>query len=91
MIDHLTTHDIAIPREGRFYHPLAAVYRLTVEQAVRDLIAAERMRPFYLLEQCDAGEIDVVELRAVDPELDSLKNSNTPEDYRAVLELRGKS
>lgn len=89
IIGRLKHHEIAIPREGEFYHPLSAVYRRSIEPKVRTLIAADRLRPFYLLETCDVREIDVEELRSVDPTLDSLRNTNTPEDYRAALAAAG--
>lgn len=89
MIDRLGTHGIAIPREGRYHHPLAAVYRRSLESHVRTLIAAERLRPVFLLENARVCEIDVEDLRGVDPNLDSLRNSNTPEEYRAVLAAAG--
>ncbi|HTI51293.1 MAG TPA: molybdenum cofactor guanylyltransferase [Planctomycetaceae bacterium] len=89
MIDALGDDDLAIPRDGKYHHPLAAVYRTSVETAVRDLLASHRLRPFFLLERVRAREIDVGELRAVDADLQSLRNTNTPEDYRAALAEAG--
>lgn len=89
VIDRLDEHEIAIPRDGKYHHPLAAVYRMGIEPRVRDLIASDRLRPFYLLEMSDVREIDVTELQSVDPELESLRNSNTPEDYHSVLSAAG--
>lgn len=82
-------YDLVIPRDGKYHHPLAAVYRTTVESAVRQLIAENRLRPFFLLERVRSREVDVAELRAVDPELESLRNTNTPEEYAAALALAG--
>lgn len=81
--------DLAIPRDGQYHHPLAAVYSTRVESAVRDLMAANRLRPFYLLEKVRAREIDIAELRHVDPELHSLWNANTPAEYAAALREAG--
>ncbi len=89
VVRRLQQHEIAIPRDGKYHHPLAAVYRRSVEPKIRELIAAERLRPFFLLESCEVCEIDVEELRTVDPELESLRNTNTPEDYRAALTAAG--
>ncbi len=89
IIGRLKYHDIAIPRDGKYYHPLAAVYRRCVEAKVRALIAEDRLRPFFLLESSDVCEIDVEDLRSIDPELDSLRNTNTPEDYQAALSAAG--
>jgi molybdopterin-guanine dinucleotide biosynthesis protein A len=65
------------------------VYRTRVEPAVRELIAAGRLRPFFLLERGKANEVDVEEMRQVDPQLQSLRNTNTPEEYAAVLREAG--
>ncbi len=89
IIAMLGDHDLAIPRDGKYHHPLAAVYRSGVESSIRDLLAAGRLRPFFLLEKTRALEIDVAELRRVDPELQSLRNTNTPEEYLAALRDAG--
>lgn len=89
VIAALADYDLAIPRDGQYHHPLAAVYRTSVEKPVRDLIAAGRLRPFFLLEKLRAREIDVSELRHVDPELQSLRNTNTPEEYQSALRDAG--
>ncbi|MCA9053042.1 MAG: NTP transferase domain-containing protein, partial [Planctomycetaceae bacterium] len=85
IIERLGSHELAIPREDRFHHPLAAVYRTSLAGRVRDLLAADRLRPFFLLEESDAALIDVDQLRSLDPELQSLRNLNTPEEYAAAL------
>jgi len=85
VIAALGDHDLAIPRDGQYHHPLAAIYRPRLVPTIRELIAADRLRPLYLLERSRAREIDVAELRRADPELSSLRNINTPEDYAAVL------
>lgn len=87
----LGDYDMVIPRDGKFYHPLAAVYRTNVEDDVRALIDENRLRPFFLLERVRAREIDVAELRAVDSELQSLRNTNTPEEYATALAIAGLS
>ncbi|MGH7202444.1 MAG: molybdenum cofactor guanylyltransferase, partial [Planctomycetaceae bacterium] len=60
-----------------------------LEDRIRALIAAERMRPVFLLDECNAREVDVESLRDVDPELHSLRNVNTPEEYEAALTAAG--
>lgn len=87
--ESLGQHEIVVPRDGSYHHPLAAVYRLSVEDRVRKLIDADRLRPFFLFEQSDVREIDVEELRSVDPELLSLRNSNTPDEYQNLLKIAG--
>lgn len=89
VIDRLADHDIAVPKEDRFYHPLAAVYRTTLVPRIHTLVRERRLRPLFLIESVDAVEIPVETLRSVDPELDSLINTNTPEAYAAALEKAG--
>jgi molybdopterin-guanine dinucleotide biosynthesis protein A len=72
----LGAHDVAITRADGRHHPLAAVYRkATVAPAVEDLLAADRLRPVFLLER-----LSHVELSPAYPGLLSLENANTPED-----------
>lgn len=85
MIESLCEAEIAVPFDGRFHHPLAAVYRVCVLPNVEELLAADRLRPVYLFEKCQTREIPVADLRRVDPTLSSLCNINTPEEYALVL------
>src|SRR5262249_18270011 len=89
VIGALGDDDLAIPRDGQYHHPLAAIYRTRLVPTIRELIAAGRLRPLYLLERSRAREIDVAELRQADPALSSLRNINTPDDYTAVLREAG--
>jgi molybdopterin-guanine dinucleotide biosynthesis protein A len=89
MIAELGDHDLAIAREQAFYHPLAAVYRTRLEPAVRKLIASNRLRPLFLVQESRSREIEVAQLRSVDSDLSSLRNANTPEEYAAVLRDAG--
>jgi molybdopterin-guanine dinucleotide biosynthesis protein A len=83
--ERLGEHDLAIPRDDRFHHPLAAVYRTSLAPRIRALLAAGQRRPLSLVEASRSNVINVEELRAVDPQLDSLRNTNTPEEYSAAL------
>ena len=89
MLDQLGEHDLAIPREETYYHPLAAAYRTSLEPAVRGLLAEDQLRPFFLIENCRAKIIDVDDLRTADPRLASLRNTNRPEDYEQALKDAG--
>jgi molybdopterin-guanine dinucleotide biosynthesis protein A len=68
-------------------HPLAAVYRASLLPLVERLIAEERMRATDLLAAVRVRWLTEAELRPVDPDLDSLRNINTPEDYASVRAL----
>ena len=94
MIALLEDHDIVVPVfEGR-HHPLAAVYRVSVLGEIDALLAAERRRPFFLFERVRTREVGPDDLRRADPDLDSLRNFNTPAEYdelvaRAAAPARG--
>ncbi len=85
MFELLGPHDIAVPRDGKFHHPLAAVYRVSVLDHVQQLLAADRLRPFFLFDELNTREVPVEELRDVDPKLATLENLNHPEDYQRAL------
>lgn len=84
IVDQLAEHDAVVPFEDKFAHPLAAVYRTSVVATIDTLIADDRWRPRFLIDQIDTCRIDVEQLRSVDPQLDSLRNINRPEDYEGL-------
>jgi molybdopterin-guanine dinucleotide biosynthesis protein A len=83
--DLLGSHAICVPRVGDYLHPLAAVYRIEVAEAVQRLLAAERLRPVFLFEELPTRIVTAEELIDVDPALESFRNLNTPEDYQTAL------
>lgn len=89
LIELLGDHDVAAPTDGQYDHVLSAVYRTSLADHARRLLAEDRRRPLFLLEESKSLRIHVDELRDVDPNLDSLRNVNTPEDYDDVLKLAG--
>lgn len=89
LIDLLGNHDVAAPTDGQYDHVLAAVYRTKLADHARRLLAEERRRPLFLLEESNSLRVPVDELRRVDLNLDSLRNMNTPVDYNDILQLAG--
>ena len=89
LFQQIGNHDLVIPQEESFYHPLAACYRTSVLPSIHELLAADRLRPFYLLEKLDSIAIPIDQLRIADPELVSLNNLNTPTQYLAALAAAG--
>lgn len=86
LVDLIGDLGIAIPRAGGYHHPLAALYRRPVVlPAIEELLAADRLRPVFLLDAVRTRVVEPEELRDIDPELDTLRNLNTPEDYRRAL------
>jgi molybdenum cofactor guanylyltransferase len=82
--------DVVLPRAGGFPHPLAAGYRTALRARIDDLLAADRLRPAFLFEQCRVRRLDEQALlddpllAALDPDLDSVLNLNEPADYDAA-------
>jgi molybdenum cofactor guanylyltransferase len=82
--------DVVLPHVGGYRQPMAAGYRTELAPRVEKLIDARRMRPAHLFEEVTVRELDEAALLAdarlavLDPELDSVRNVNTPDDYRAA-------
>jgi molybdopterin-guanine dinucleotide biosynthesis protein A len=89
MIARLGEADVAVPVEGDFPHPLAAVYRTSVLPHIRELLAADQLRPAFLYGRVPTRRVPADELRAADPELTTLRNLNRQEDYLAALAEAG--
>lgn len=89
LIDLLGDHAVCVPHVGDFHHPLAAVYRLEVQQTVTHLLAQNRLRPYFLFEAVPTRIVEAAELADVDPTFLTLRNLNTPEDYAAALKEAG--
>lgn len=89
LFNELGDYSIAVPVDGEFHHPLAAVYRTSVLTTVEQLLAADRLRPRFLFDEISTREISVDELRAVDPELQTLANLNHPDEYERARKAAG--
>ncbi len=87
LFDLLGTAAIAVPNDGNRRHCLTAVYRPQVIPVIERLLTANRLKVQELLALCDCRDVTPDELRAVDPDLHSLLNINTPEQYAAALLL----
>jgi molybdenum cofactor guanylyltransferase len=89
MFESLGGHQIVVPCDSEYHHPLAAVYRPGILAKIQALLAAERLRPRFLFDLVSTREIPVNELRVVDPQLLTFKNLNCPEDYLSALATAG--
>jgi molybdenum cofactor guanylyltransferase len=85
MIDLIDGHDIAVMEIDGFPHPLSALYRRDTLPHVESLLAADRLRPVFLFDAVRTRRVQPEEMTPVDPELKTLRNLNTPEDYRTAL------
>ena len=84
MIDLAEGYDVAVIEQDGFAHPLSAVYRRATLPYVEDLLAHDRLRPAFLFEAVNTRRVAPVQLTA-DPELRTLRNVNTRDDYEQAL------
>lgn len=82
-------YEVVAPREEEFCHPLSAIYRTSVATAIERMLAADQLRPNHLIKQLRTRFVPIEELRASDPELQTLRNLNSPADYLAALAEAG--
>ncbi|MCY4111712.1 MAG: molybdenum cofactor guanylyltransferase [Chloroflexi bacterium] len=81
LLDRLEGHDAVVPIVGGRPEPLHAVYGPAVGAAARRQIARGQLKIALAFEGLDVLRVPEAELRALDPELRSFRNVNTPEDY----------
>jgi molybdopterin-guanine dinucleotide biosynthesis protein A len=82
--------DVGLPVARGYPQPLAAAYRTTLAPVAERLVAAGRLRPAFLFDDCEVIRLDEAMLRAdpvlaaLDPGLDSVVNVNEPDEYQAA-------
>jgi molybdopterin-guanine dinucleotide biosynthesis protein A len=89
MIALLGDHAIAVMEVDGFPHPLSAVYRRSTLPHVEALLAQDRLRPVFLFDAVRTRRVLPSEMLSVDPQLLTLRNLNTREDYLEALKVAG--
>ena len=89
MVGLLGDHDIAVMEIDGFPHPLSAVYRRDTLPHVQDLLENDKLRPVFLFDAVRTRRVRPEEMLSVDPQLRTLRNLNTREDYLAALSEAG--
>jgi molybdopterin-guanine dinucleotide biosynthesis protein A len=84
MIELAQGHDVAVVEMDGFTHPLSAIYRRGTLPTIEDLLANDRLRPAFLFEAVNTRRVLPAEMTA-DPDLRTLRNLNTREDYEVAL------
>jgi molybdopterin-guanine dinucleotide biosynthesis protein A len=85
MVELLGDLDIAVMEIDGFTHPLSAVYRRNTLPHIESLLAQQKLRPAFLFELLRTRRVKPEEMLSVDPQLRTLRNLNTKEDYFAAL------
>jgi molybdopterin-guanine dinucleotide biosynthesis protein A len=89
MIELLGDHDIAVMEIDGFPHPLSAVYRRNTLPQVESLLAQDKLRPVFLFDAVRTRRVLPEEMLLADPQLHTLRNLNTREDYLEALREAG--
>jgi molybdopterin-guanine dinucleotide biosynthesis protein A len=89
MIHLLADHDVAVMEIDGFPHPLSAVYRRTTLPHVEALLLQNRLRPVFLFDVVRTRRVQPAEMVSVDPDLLTLRNLNTRDDYEEALKIAG--
>lgn len=81
LVEIASNVDVVMPVAGGQMEPMHAVYRrVPCLQAIGDALARDEKRMISYLSSVRVREVSEGELRAIDPELRSFFNVNTPED-----------
>src|SRR5262249_53166928 len=90
LADLIGDHDLAIPYVDGYRHPLAALYRRsTVLPAGASRLPVGRLGPVFLMDSVRTRVVTPDELLPADPDLATLRNLNTPNDYLRALQDAG--
>ncbi len=89
MIELLGDSDIAVMEVEGFPHPLSAVYRRATLPHIESLLENGRLRPVFLFDAVRTRRVRPEEMISIDPQLRTLRNLNTRDDYLAALREAG--
>jgi molybdopterin-guanine dinucleotide biosynthesis protein A len=87
MLGSLGDFDVAMPRLEDGFYPLSAAYRTTVLPTAEGLVSRQQLRLKTLTDLHSTHWIGRDALQIVDPELQSLFNVNSPEEFASALAL----
>jgi molybdopterin-guanine dinucleotide biosynthesis protein A len=89
LLELLGGADALVPVVEGFPVPTCAVYARAMAGHARELVAARELRPRAFLAKVETRFVPAEELRDVDPALESFRDCDTEEDYRAALRAAG--
>ncbi len=80
-------YDVVVPVWQDRLQPLHAVYRRSVIPLLQSQLAHGQLRPVALYDKVRTKRLSPEEVRRLDPDGDSFRNLNSPQDYQAALKL----
>lgn len=88
ILGQLGDHDVVVPFDDQYCFPLAAAYRTSLLPTIEHLVDQGIRRPRDLFEHCNTRRLETKLLTHVDPNLQSLVNLNSPQDYESALKAQ---
>jgi molybdopterin-guanine dinucleotide biosynthesis protein A len=88
LFSRIGSHHIVAPISGSHIFGLTAVYRTEVHSDIQRFLALGQRSVHTAIRALDSKLIDIEELRQVDPNLESLVNINSPDDYVSLLKQK---
>ncbi|QEG21707.1 molybdenum cofactor guanylyltransferase [Mariniblastus fucicola] len=81
--------EAAIPMTTNRIYGMTAIYRCSAAEKVAAMIERKQLRVSDLAKELKTQQVNMEQIRAADPELDSMKNLNSPSQYLDFLRGRG--
>jgi molybdopterin-guanine dinucleotide biosynthesis protein A len=78
--------DVALLRRGEYVEPLHAAYRRACLPAIEKAIHAGKRRIISFFSEVRVRYVTLEEVKALDPQMESFRNVNTPEEWEAASE-----
>jgi molybdopterin-guanine dinucleotide biosynthesis protein A len=89
VVELLGDYDIGVMEIDGFAHPLSAIYRRHTLPHIEALLSADRLRVSYLFDAVKTRRLQTADVASADPQLLTLRNLNTPQDYAEALATAG--
>ncbi len=87
LVSRCAGFDIVVPRVGDYYEPLLAAYRPSCIPVIEEALAEGSFRITSLYARLRVREVPEDALRAIDPDLVSFTNLNTPKHLALLAHL----
>jgi len=80
-----TNADLLVINDGTRTHPFPGNWSIGVLPKIAAALISDQFKVGALLKRLNIQELALDDVRTIDPELQSLRNVNTPDDYQALL------